>query len=470
MTKNIPFAHIFPGILLLLFSGMSVSCKKLIQISATPSGAVTTTQAFGDSADIMSSVVGVYSYLQSSAYEFQLEEYMGCASDELTASYNVSYPPGYAAYYNNSIISTDAQAEQFWVKAYGSQAIYQINACLAGINGNGAISSSLNQQLTGELKVLRALYYFQLVNLFGGVPLVSTTAYNTNEALPRASVDSVYGFIQSDLTSASQLLTPSYPSSGHIRPNQYVAWALQAKAYLYTGQWAAAANTASAVINSGQYSLVQNLNNIFLDGSSEAIWQLPPLSTSAQTQEGANFVPYNNIYVPNLSIAPFLMNAFEAGDGRLTNWVGICTVNVNGTNVNYYYPYKYKNRTLTATTQEDNMIFRLGELYLIRAEALAHQSGKLDSALADLNQIRLRAGLSPSAAVSQTDALNAIAHERQVELFTEWGYRWFDLARTGTINTVLGAEKPAWKSTQSLLPIPLTEMQLNPALTQNLGY
>jgi len=76
-----------------------------------------------------------------------------------------------------------------------------------------------------------------------------------------------------------------------------------------------------------------------------------------------------------------------------------------------------------------------------------------------------------SGATDQASVLSAIMKERQVELFAEWGHRWFDLKRTNTANSVLGAEKPTtWKSTAVLYPIPVTEIINNPKLVQNPGY
>jgi len=160
-----------------------------------------------------------------------------------------------------------------------------------------------------------------------------------------------------------------------------------------------------------------------------------------------------------------LISSFENGDNRMNQWT--VSYALNGTN--YSVAYKYKNLSSTASPTEDYMVIRLAELYLIRAEALAH-TGNFTGAMADVNLIRQRAGLLPAAAISQTDVLVAIMKERRIELFCEWGNRWFDLNRTGTINTVLSAEKTGWKPTSSLFPIPITELQSNPFLTQNPGY
>ncbi len=115
------------------------------------------------------------------------------------------------------------------------------------------------------------------------------------------------------------------------------------------------------------------------------------------------------------------------------------------------------------------MVFRLAEQYLIHAEAAA-QLGNLGTAIADLNTVRARAGLGATTATGQADVLAAIMHERQVELFCEWGNRWFDLNRTGTAGTVLNAEKGGFQSYMALYPVPLTQIQANPLLRQNQGY
>jgi hypothetical protein len=168
--------------------------------------------------------------------------------------------------------------------------------------------------------------------------------------------------------------------------------------------------------------------------------------------------------VPNYPLTSFLIGAFETGDQRFQKWVGVSVVGSQ----TFYYPYKYKNKYAPPTI-EDYMVLRLGEQYLIRAEAAA-QLGNTGPALADLNQVRQRAGLTGSTAVTKDEILTAIMHERQTELFTEWGNRWLDLKRTGLASTVLGAEKMGWNATDTLYPVPNTQRQLNYLLTQNPGY
>jgi len=144
-------------------------------------------------------------------------------------------------------------------------------------------------------------------------------------------------------------------------------------------------------------------------------------------------------------------------------------VNTGNGNQTFYYPYKYKNILSSSPTVEDFMILRLGEQYLIRAEASA-ELGNTAAALADLNVVRARAGLAAVTVSSPAAALTAIMHERQIELFTEWGNRWYDLKRTGTATAVLSSEKTAWQANAELYPVPRTQLSVNPLLTQNPGY
>jgi hypothetical protein len=93
-----------------------------------------------------------------------------------------------------------------------------------------------------------------------------------------------------------------------------------------------------------------------------------------------------------------------------------------------------------------------------------------NSAETDINVIRDRAGLSATTAQTREDLLNAIWQERRVELFIEWGHRWFDLKRTGQAGAMLSKIKQGWTDTDVLYPIPYSETQLNPNMSQNPGY
>jgi hypothetical protein len=242
--------------------------------------------------------------------------------------------------------------------------------------------------------------------------------------------------------------------------------ALLARADLYAGNWADAQTMADSVIANGtEYALSTDLNQVFLLNSSEAIWQIPPVMEDVNTFAGTIFLltgPPD--FQQTVAMDSFLVAAFEPGDLRRSSWVG--------QTLTYYYPDKYKV-SYAASVTEYLMVMRLAEQYLIRAEARTRQDD-LAGAAADLNQLRSRAGLLPTNATTQPQLLAAIIHERQVELFTEFGDRWIDLKRTKTLDSVMRVVTPfkggVWNSYDSLLPIPASELQINPKLTQNPGY
>jgi hypothetical protein len=217
------------------------------------------------------------------------------------------------------------------------------------------------------------------------------------------------------------------------------------------------------------YSLVPNPDSVFLVGSTEAIWQLQTYNTYPfATIEGSRTIPYINTINPDFYLTPQLLSSFEDGDRRKTSWLDSSTYESKV----YYYPFKYKVRVGTENNiTEYYMVLRLAEQYLIRAESLARQNTNLKDAISDINIIRGRAGLdSLPDTMSQDGVISAVAQERRIELFSEWGHRWFDLKRTNRADIVLQSIKPAWKNTAQLYPIPYSEIRLSPKLSQNQGY
>jgi len=470
--KNVTFGY-YTMMTMLVMASMMTACKKLIEIPPNPPTEITAQQQFADSATTMTAMANIYSY-QSNQNGFTFDDgYLdlcgGLSSDEISATTSQTDD---LEFYEYGVTRFNDYISSMWSDPYSS--LYPVNDAISGIAASSGLSASLKTQLTGELEVVRSLYNFYLVNLFGPVPLITSTDYTATSKLGRTSVDSIYMQILTDLTAAQQVLTTTYAGPGNYRPNLYVVKAFLAKVYLYQQNWQAAYNAADTVINSGMYSLQTNLDNVFLDGSTEAIWQIPANggagTYASVTKEAQNYIPQTPGTVPRYPLTSFLINAFEPGDQRLLNWTDSVVVNTGSGNQTFYYPYKYKNVYVsTSPATEDFMIFRLGEQYLIHAEAAA-ELGQLGTALSDLNTIRARAGLPASTASTQASLLTAIMHERQVELFSEWGNRWLDLVRTGMANTVLNAEKGGFQSYMTLYPLPNTQLETNILLTQNPGY
>lgn len=454
--------YIFKFCVVACWAILPCSCKKFVAIEAAPN-LINSEAVFTSDVTAIAAIGGVYvqmRQLNNSMTNGGLSLFTGLSGDEI---YNTSTNPNYDPFYRDSVPKENSTIlRNFWTDAYNN--IYQTNAIIEGLSKSTALSEPLKKQLLGEAKVVRSLYYFYLVNLYGDVPLVVSTDYKVNEKMPRTPLTEVYLHITSDLLDAENLLSEDHPSAGKARPNKWTATALLARVYLYQRNWAQAEAKATAVINSGTYALVTDLNSVFLQESAETIWEIAPRNEMGNTVEGTNFIPFSPTVKPSFALTNSLMDSFEAGDQRRGSWIDSNTVD----DIIYPYPFKYKSRMNTPVT-EYNVVLRLAEQYLIRSEAWAQQ-GNLPDGRADLNKIRSRAGLPDAIAATQSELLAAIEQERKVELFTEWGHRWFDLKRTGRIDAVLSTVKPFWRSFAALYPIPLTQIQLNPFLTQNPGY
>jgi hypothetical protein len=411
---------------------------------------------FSDSTSAQSALLNIYA-LFSNTIDGTFNPYISLYSDELNFSNSTVQT---IEFLHSAVSPANSTDLNMWKNYYFI--IYSCNDLINQLSAANQISPSLVKQLSCEAKFLRAYAYFYLTNLYGPVPLVLVTDVNTSENASRADSVAIYNQISKDLSDAQNGLSLTYIGDGKVRANQLAATALLARVYLYQENWPNAETAASKVINSGLYTPLDISENVFLANSNECILQF-------QTQSG--FVAASPTFIPNSGKPQYpltnnLLGAFEPGDLRLIRWVKSTVVN----NITYYYPYKYHNRTANSASPEYLMALRIGEQFLIRAEARVMQNN-LSGGQADLNVIRTRAGLPNTTANTKTTLMNAIIHERQVELFTEWGHRFFDLKRTGQANTVLGVFKPTWKPNSSLLlPIPQNDITHDPNLKQNAGY
>jgi hypothetical protein len=468
-------------LLLIGFIMMSLSlnsCKKFIGINP-PINELVTSTTFASNSTATAAQLGIYTSMFNNSDSYNIDMNTGSLSDELTNYSTVSI---IAQFYANSMTAVAGPGE--WNNAYNY--IYQANQIIEGTTNNSKLTSAVSQQLNGESKFIRAFWLFYLTNEYGDVPIPLSTNYTTNATLARIPQSQVYQQIIQDLKDAENQLNDKYvdgtsvaTSSDRVRPNKSTAAALLARAYLYYGNlngdpsnYTAAENEASSVINNSLYSLVPDLNGVFLVDNTEAIWQLQtPLPNSINTPEGTNFILEDSPSLGstnNSTISPQLLSAFEPGDQRRTKWIQDTLIS----GVIYSYPFKYKILNGTPGTEYSTLL-RLGEQYLIRAEAES-ELGNQSSAVNDLNTIRNRAGLENySGAISQVSVLASILHERQVELFTE-GHRWFDLKRTKNIDPIMSIVTPikggTWSSFKQLYPIPLAEIKKDTHLTQNTGY
>jgi hypothetical protein len=462
------------------------ACKSFIEVDPP----VTSTNAgnvYKSDATTATVLTGIYSTL---AADENLNIGIGgvniapsLSADELTIV-NGNLQADIIGYYKNALTSNISSAglSEFWNRFYAI--IFRSNSAIEGISTSEQLTEKVKAQVLGEAYFIRAFMYFYLVNLYGDVPLVLTTNYKVNATMPRSSTDQVYTQMKDDLVKAQSLLSIEYldgtllkSTSIRVRPNKAVAMALLSRVYLYTNDWQNAEIQASQIIaNSGTYRL-ETLTNVFLSESMESIWALQPTGTGVNSNTGTGRIFVLPSSGPSPAFNPYYLNddlvkSFDKSDLRATNWIN----NMTALGITFPYAYKYKIGSVQSASLEYPVIFRLAEQYLIRAEARAQQN-KLtgaNSAQADLDVIRTRAGLGGTTATTQADLLSAILTERRHELFTEFGHRWFDLRRTGTIDAVMipatTRKGGTWTSDAALYPIPLNEIQKNPKLVQNKGY
>jgi len=451
--------------LLYLASGLA-GCKKFVAIEP-PKTQIAATTVFADDASATAAIRGIYSQMISdnnfcSGSLSGLTLLCGYSADEFVYYGNTADK---IQLYSNSLISTNGTIKNaFWQAAY--QYINNANSLIEGLQQSTQLTATAKKQLMGEAIFIRVFCHFYLVNLFGDIPYITSTDYRVNKSAARMSSAVIYQNLVAELKNAQGMLSGDYSFSNGERdqPNQWAATALLARVYLYEKDWANAAAQASSVIAAQPFSLLTDLNSVFLKNSLETIWQLKPVQPGLNTNEGNYFIL--TTAPAEVSLSPDLLNAFEAGDKRKSAWTGSYTAGAT----TYFYPNKYKIKSSNLLT-EYSMVLRLAEQYLILAEAQAQQNNLVD-ALANINTLRRRAGLSDlPATISQQDLLLAIEKERRVEFFAEWGQRWLDLKRTQRADNVLGLIKGTnWQTTDALFPIPESERTSDPNLSQNPGY
>jgi hypothetical protein len=463
-------------VLLLFVFGLFLltGCNKLLD-AGSPSNKVITPQVYASDSLAQAALIGIYFKIMESfgPHNGYMSRYPGLSTDDLNRSFTLGDDQPFLT---NTLAIDNKFVLQTWTNSYTY--IYQCNDLLTGLINSKSITPSLRDQLLGESYFLRAFTYFYLVNLYGDVPLVLITDYTKSAGIPRTSIDEVYDQMIADLTEAQQLLTDTYVTTpefplSRVRVNRLAVKALLARIYLYRGEWANAIEAATEVIESGIYQLETNLQQTFRYNSREAILQFMPVSNAYNTAEGSLFVPVNPLGRPAFILSDSILKYMEPADLRKA-WIR--TVTVSGKQ--YNSPYKYKLNTGTPR-EEYNMVLRLAEQYCIRAEARARLN-QLPEAVSDLNTIRKRAGLQDLNTIStQAQAYAAIEQERRIELFAEWGHRWFDLKRWPArtldgkkrIDEIMYALRPdTWRTTAALWPIPKDERIRNHALTQNPGY
>lgn len=478
----------------LLLAIAASSCTNSL-LNMTPDSSLTTTNFFKTSNDMDQAVIGIYSGMQDrKPKDYLLMEMPG---DNL---YMGTATPGANDLDFLTVNAENIPVADFWEKSYTG--IARANAVLENIDRPVDYTAGKKEQYAGEAKFMRALFYFDLVRLYGGVPLVTKTPSVTEaKNMPKAAAAQVYDQIIADLKEAIDLL-PAPASIVRGRASKGAATGLLGKVYVYRKDWANAKIYLDKTIRDFGYQLEPNfaaLWSLASEDNKEIIFTIKYTDGTNGHSLGIDYAPIgglagivgsgNQYAFPSWS----LNKKYVTGDTRKASTISDYVVKATSPNdPPIWGPYvkKYATKFTGATSGQDLPVLRLGDVVLLYAEAL-YNTGDKGNALTQLNLVRERAfgnaahNYTAADIASDNNFLDIILLERQLELAYE-NERWPDLLRTGKFMTVMAREErdynPATgtattvtltpKATMVLLPVPQRQIdQYTPGvLTQNEGY
>ncbi len=473
------------SILLLLVCSFA-ACKK--ELAIMPEQSLSDQTVFTSKAGAEAALIGVYSTSQLLDVFGGLPLIIGDYQSD-----NVEFVGSFPTLQEISqytTLSVNTSIAPIWQNHY--RVILRANSIidrLPGITETG-FTDSLKKQIVAEAKFIRALTYFQLVNLFAqpyncssgsnlGVPLVlKEFAPGQIEFPARSTVNVVHLQIKKDLEEALTDLPARHATATDTRgrATKGAARGLLSRFHLYRGEWTEAATRANEVITATP-TYVLAANYAFYDANSaEDIFTIQMTTTdNSRTGAGGMASYHRPASVGGRGDAPFstsLVQAYleEPGDRRL----GISDSAVASDGPRRRFPLKY----FDARTNADNApVIRVTEMYLNRAEALAEKDGINQVSIDLINALRTRAGLAAWTLITFTTKqalVNAILNERRKELAFE-GHRRMDLLRKGlplrSSGPAASISKPC-VDPKVILPIPQREIDINPGLKgqQNPGY
>ncbi|MFO7722134.1 MAG: RagB/SusD family nutrient uptake outer membrane protein [Bacteroidales bacterium] len=413
-------------------------------LDVEPTQSISTENALTTKTGVQQALTGCYDALQYAGYYGRNFILAG----EFTSDNGL--PTGtikeYKELANNSLLADNAVIEGIWNEMY--TAVNRANHVIWFAPGVKDLTGAELNDILGQARFLRALHHFNLMNLFGPVPMRKEPSLSAGPSLNagRAPILDLFEFIEEDLLFAETHIT----NSNKAMATATAAKALLARVYLYREDWIEARNMAEEVINSGGCQLVNPYAILFGAGTNpESIMHIE-FDAQDKNRLAEYFLPTSSGGRKEISPSASLIASFEPGDERL----GGSIANPAGE----AYGVKY---TDISTGTDKVYILRLAEMYLIRAEAEARLNGNLTAIRADVDTVRSRAGLGGTSAATHTDLLIAIERERRNEFAFE-GHRWPDLVRT---KRALDFKSTVTQLCQLLYPIPLSEIQTNEAIT-----
>lgn len=459
----------------------------------SPISDIATSNFYKTSSDFKNAVSGAYGALQFSGVFGNIYVFGDVASDDTypAISGSVTDQDQFDKFY---LITTNPFISGAWNDSY--KGIARCNAILDRIDA-ADFNADLKKQYTNEAKFVRALIYFNLVRIYGNVPLVLKEITNPDQGYeynrnPKAEV---YAQIEKDLSEAIDgLKTKSeYAAIDMGRATKGAAQSLLGKVLLTEHKYTEAAVQLKKVIDSQIYDLLPLYADVFKVSNKNHKESVLDVQYKAGSLGEGNGLP--NSFAPENSgnaVIQFggggnnrpsadLEQAFESGDARKDASMATFYINTSGKRVDYYYCKKYWDTPIVSGDNNNNFpIIRYSDVILMYAECLNEAGYVSDGdAFVYLNKVRKRALLNDktSATVANQASFRlAIEQERRVEFAFE-GQRWFDLVRTGRAIPVLNAKatqigiKKTLTEDNMLFPVPQSQVDINKdKIKQNTGY
>lgn len=461
-----------PVVILLLLQ----SCSSDL-LNTSPEATKVTSQFYTDASQIEQGINAVYGTLQYTGQYQQAMLVIGeipsdNTYDEVPA--NDSFTYGEFDFFtiqpNNSLIAST------WKDHYIG--IQQANIILNRIDAIQDMAQATKSSRIGEMKFLRALMYFNLVRVFGDVPLVTKETTNVNDYFGqgRTPVSDVYAFIEKELKDAIPLLPAATTQKGRV--TKAAAMGILGKVLITENKYSDALPYLSQIDGLG-YSLLSDVSKIFdvtNKNNAEIIFDVQFASGINGNSEGS---PAFQLFSPSGTVAGAkghnlptkeIYNLYAGNDQRKSAYIGLTSNGIS------YTKKIVKTSNVIADGGSNIVVLRLADVYLMMAECYA-KANDLSNANGYLNKIKARAGVASVNLVSQQALLAEIDKERRLELVGE-GHRWFDLVRTGKAVQVMTqhfASTPGYSTAtidqhNLLMPVPQGQINTDPAIKQNPGY
>jgi hypothetical protein len=430
------------------------ACSKILD--TTPELYVSEDVSVIDKKSAESALTGAYNALSQNSYQGNTFRYIANLADD-----NIKWvgnSPTNREFDVYGVFATNSRVSELWAAIYKTINISNnIIEAVPAIN-DLTFSQADRDKSRGEAYFLRAYSYFDLVRLWGNVPIQvkRTKTSSDGDKIGNSTPAEVYQQVKRDLDSAENLL-PAVINRN--RANKYTAKALKARLFLYLQDWDNAEAYATEIINNPGFALGSSYSQFFTSkNTSESIFEIDYTVNNSNTWATNWFA--SNITGGKREFLPTDAFIALAGNPDIGGSRSALLLTINGVT--------YGNMNFKIATGDDQVYaIRLAELYLIRAEARAEKAvPDIDGGLKDLNKIRVRANVPAIDAIADKDELvDKILQERRIELAYE-SHRWFDLVRKGKAQSVLGITD----ANKLVLPIPKQQILVNPSLVQNPGY